>query len=50
MVADFAFKKKNSMGQPLLNHLTQHEWLGYNFSLQYQYKIKQTRDENKDKY
>ena len=26
------------------------KWLGQNFSLQYQYNIKQTSDENKEKY
>ena len=27
-----------------------HEWPRQNFSLQYQYNIKQTSDENKEKY
>ena len=27
-----------------------HKWPGQNFSLQYQYNIKQTSDENKEKY
>ena len=30
--------------------LNSHEWPWQNFSLQYQYNIKQTSDENKEKY
>ena len=29
---------------------TSHEWLRQNFSLQYQYNIKQIGDENKEKF
>ena len=34
----------------VFNPLNSHEWPRQNFSLQYQYNIKQTSDENKDKY
>ena len=34
------------MGYPFNSH----EWPRQNFSLQYQYNIKQTSDENKEKY
>ena len=34
----------------VFNPLNSHEWPRQNFSLQYQYNIKQTSDENKEKY
>ena len=34
----------------MLLTLNSHEWPQHNFSLQYQYNIKQTSDEKKEKY
>ena len=36
----------------MISHLllNTHKWPGHNFSLQYQYNMQQTSDENKDKY
>ena len=34
----------------MLFTLNSHEWPRHNFSLQYQYNIKQTSDEKKEKY
>ena len=38
------------VGKKALKHFNSHEWPRQNFSLQYQYNIKQTSDENKEKY
>ena len=38
------------MNYLLLLTLNSHEWPRQNFSLQYQYNIKQTSDEKKEKY
>ena len=34
----------------VLTHFHSHKWPRQNFSLQYQYNIKQAGDENRDKY
>ena len=38
-----------TLAYKLFNAYTFHEWPRQNFSLQYQYNIKQTSDENKEK-
>ena len=34
----------------MISNVNSHEWPGQNFSLQYQYNIKQTSYESKEKY
>ena len=41
---------KEIHGSALVSPFNSHEWPRQNFSLQYQYNIKQTSDENKEKY
>ena len=46
----WAWKPLYSIIYTLIKPFNSHEWPRKNFSLQYQYNIKQTSDENKEKY
>ena len=45
-----SFRRSQMNGLQLFKPFNSHEWPWQNFSLQYRYKIKQTSDENKEKY